>query len=198
MKTEKMGVKLTTITRILGTIPMDKEIYASYVAAKCPDPEKGKEEVATVQEVEEKGWTGFRTDDKGLFLPDYMIRGFLKAAAGALKGQADVKAYKSKIDNLVFIFPDRIRMLKAGKIITKPDGVEERPLRAMTMQGPRVSLMRSDYVDSGTTISFTIEIVENANGISQKWVSGLFDYGRLSGLGQFRNGSFGRFTAEIK
>src|SRR3990167_4138417 len=187
MKTELLECELTLTREILGTIPKNKEVYSKYVATKCADAG-----------LSEKEWTGFRTDEKGPFLPDYMIRGFLKAAAMALKGQSDIKAYKSKIDNLVFVFPDRIRLEQGGKTVKAPDGDYERPLRAMTMQGPRVTLAKSDMINSGAKIKFTIEIVGNKDGITKAWIKELFDYGRLSGLGQFRNGGFGKFPGVKK
>jgi hypothetical protein len=198
MKTEKMECELTLTSDILGTIPKNKEIYTKFVATKCVDAGLSEKEVDTVPDIEDKGWTGFRTDEHGPFLPSYMIRGFLKAAAVALKAQSEIKNYKSKIDNLVFVFPDRIRLTRDKKTVMEPDGAYERPLRAMTMQGPRVSLAKSDSISSGVKLKFTIEIIGNHEGVNQDWIKDLFEYGRFSGLGQFRNGGFGRFTAVIK
>ena len=78
------------------------------------------------------------------------------------------------------------------------DGVVERPLRAQTMQGPRVTLARSDYMNAGTKLTFEIKVVESAKEFTVEVVKSLFEYGELQGLGQFRNGSYGRFTVEIE
>jgi len=69
----------------------------------------------------------------------------------------------------------------------------------MTMRGPRVTLARSDKLDAakGLCLKFTAQIVANAEGVSKKWISELFEYGQLQGWGQFRNGSYGRFEAKI-
>jgi hypothetical protein len=207
MKLTELKVKLTLLEQMLGTIPKDKEVYSSFIVTKMREDlehgvitqeqfdEKGKEELETIDEKEEKGWTGFHTDKLGLFIYDYMIRGFLKNSGLVLKDQASVKNAKSKIDKYVFVFPRQLRLLRKGKPITKPEGVLERPLRAMTPQGPRVTLARSDYVNAGTTIDCTLRILETPE-INVKYVKELFEYGQLSGLGQFRNGSYGRFKVE--
>jgi len=77
-----INVKLTLIEPMLGTIPKNKEIYAKYIADKTTEINK-LEEVETVTEVEESGWTGFHSDEEGIFIYNYMLKGFLKEAANA-------------------------------------------------------------------------------------------------------------------
>ena len=208
MKTKSLNVTLTLTEPQLGTIPKNREIFATHVATKSLEL-AGKtrneiqrtvaEESETIQEaVEEKGWTGFHQDEKGIFIYDYMIRGFLKTAATALKDQFGLKNVKSKIDTFVFVFPRRIYFQKEGAPVKSVDGVVERPLRAQTMQGPRVTLARSDYMNAGTKLTFEIKVVESAKEFTVEVVKSLFEYGELQGLGQFRNGSYGRFTVEIE
>jgi len=178
----------------LGTVPKDKEIYRTYIAGKKNDLDEDKvdEEVKTVEEVEEKGWTGFHKDDQGLFLFDYLIKGFLKSGIevsmemGAI---SKIVAYKKWIDLMAFVWPRRIYL---G--IQEPDGTLERPLRTMTAKGPRVALSRSDYVNEGREIAFEIEILKNNKGLNWDAVEQALDYGRFVGLGQWRgSGGYGRF-----
>jgi hypothetical protein len=77
----------------------------------------------------------------------------------------------------------------------KPDGRLERPLRANTPQGPRVSLVSSDYVDAGVEFEITITLLPHKE-LKWKIVEQLLDYGKLKGLGQWRNGGWGRFEWE--
>lgn len=197
MKTEKLKLKLTLLENQLGTCPKNKGVYTSYIATKTDDKDKRKEEVQTVQEVEEKGWTGFHQDKQGIFIYDYMVKGFLKNAGNVLKGQKDMKNVVSKIDNFVFVFPRRIYPRLNGKPIHEPHGILERPLRAQTMQGPRVTLARSDYLLAGCEYEFSVTVVDNTVGITVKFIESLFEYGELCGLGQWRNGSQGRFSYKI-
>jgi len=183
---EKRVVTIRLETEMLGTVPKNKEIYATYIESKAPDSPNGEAE--TVEEIEEKGWTGFHRDEEGLFVYDYFIKGFFKNAGNVLKDSLKVKNLRSKLSDNFFVFPRKIRIGKDS-----PDGVIERPLRAQTMQGPRVTLARSDYIAIGTEITFQIGWIGHKE-ISEKLLMELLSYGELQGLGQFRNGGYGRFT----
>ncbi len=194
MKFTLHEVKITLKEPLLGTIPKNPDVYAAYIAGKkdtkgeplIPTDAMAAEEIATVPDAEKAGWTGFHTDEAGCFMYNYALLGFLKEAGNTLKDQVGIKALKSKIDQFVFVEPRRIR-LKAA-----PDGVLERSLRAMTMQGPRVTLVRSDYIDAGTEIVATIRVLHNKE-INKDIVREILTYGQYRGLGQFRNGSYGQF-----
>jgi hypothetical protein len=179
--------KLTLTEPMLGTVAKSKEIFTRYIA----NERTGEDEIANVPEGEEPGYTGFFTDEEGIFLYDYHIKGFLKEAGNVLKESLKLKNLKSKIDNYVFVFPRKIRLQG------KPDGVLERPLRGMTAQGPRVSLAKSDVVNAGLSFEVTIKVLTHkGQEIDQEVIESLLDYGALKGLGQWRNSSWGRFEFE--
>lgn len=187
---QELHVRIRLLTPMLGTVPKDKAVYSTYIAGK--DPERA-EEVDSVEEIEEKGWTGFHKDESGLFVFDYFIKGFIKNAGNVLKEEVKIKNLRSKLSDFLFVFPRKVSLGKQT-----PDGVLERPLRAQTAQGPRVTLARSDYIAEGTEISFTIKIIGHKEITIDK-IKELLAYGELQGLGQFRNGGFGRFeVVEIK
>ncbi len=181
-----MKVKIKLLTEMLGTVTKDPEVYKTYIESKKPENQLDAEYL-TVDKSEAKGWTGFHKNNNGeLFIYDYMIKGFLKAAGNTLKEVVKVKNLRSKIDDFIFIFP---RQILLGPT---PDGVLERPLRAMTMQGPRVTLARSDYVRAGKELDFEITLVQHKE-VTEDLIKTLLEHGRLMGLGQFRNGGYGRF-----
>ena len=62
----------------------------------------------------------------------------------------------------------------------------------MTMQGPRVTLVRSDYVPEGTLTHGQIRIIRGSPW-TPEILYDLLCYGEQQGLGQFRSGSYGRF-----
>lgn len=178
------------ITPMLGTVPKNQEIYTDFIATKNPNG-IDNDEIQTVEEIEEKGWTGFHSDTEGIFVYDYFIKGFLKNAGNVLKEELKIKAMRSKISDYAFVMPRKIYIAK------NVDGVIERPLRAQTAQGPRVALARSDFVKEGTQIKFSIELLSHKE-ITWEVINRLFEYGQLQGLGQFRNGGYGRFKVVVK
>lgn len=191
MQVQIFDVEIELLTEMLGTVPKNKDVYRDYIESKRP-VESGKieDETETVGQLEEKGWTGFHSDEKGLFVYDYFIKGFFKNAANVLKESFKITAFRSKLNDYLFISPRRVYL---G--LKEPAGVIERPLRGQTAQGPRIALARSDFVPAGTKISFRLEVIENKK-FKTDHVKELMDYGRYLGLGQFRNGSYGRF--EVK
>ena len=193
----KMTVRLTFLESILGTSPANKDVYRDFIATKAPDANTVEDEVAAlgVEAVVEKGMTVFpRLDDGTPFFYDYQIKGFFKDTCGGLrrvKGtlSSGVKAYKQVIDKLIFPEPRTIPILFDGEM-----GVCQRPLRAQTMQGERVSLASSEEIPAGATIEFTIALLSDEH---MKLVREWLDYGKYSGIGQWRNSGRGRFTWEL-
>lgn len=195
---EKMHVQLTFVEDLLGSWPADEDLLTRFIASKAPAPWLGDEESEVAKEAEhseevvEGNYTCFPNDEKGLFLWNYVIKGALKEAGNTLKDALGIKNLRSKIDNYVFIRPRRIYLTRNGKIITEPDDVLERPLRAMTMQGPRVTLAGSERLKAPVTITFTIELIKNKE-VTMDTIRTLLDYGKFKGIGQWRNGGFGEF-----
>ena len=191
-------VEIELLEPMLGTIPANKYIFTKFIEEKKFDHQKKhgdlsaeqlqEKESEFIEELDEKGWTTFHKDpDKGLFIYSYMIKGFLKNAGNVLKDSLGIKNLRSKLNDTVFVTPMKIYL---GK--NSPDGILERSLRVMTMQGPRVALAKSDYVESGIKLTFTIRLINNKE-ITEETLRELFEYGKLMGLGQFRNGGYGKF-----
>ena len=191
-----LKVKLTFVEPILGTSPANEDIYREFIASKAEDAATIEDEVAALgaEAVAEKGMTVFpRMEDGTPFLYDYQIKGFFKDTCGGLrkvKGSvsAGIKAYKKEIDKLIFPEPRCIPFDSYGEI-----GVCQRPLRAQTAQGERVSLAMSEEVPAGASVTFDIVCLTDDH---VKAVREWLDYGRFSGIGQWRNSGKGRFTWE--
>lgn len=202
MKTTTQSYKLTGLTKILGAQAANPKVRSEFIASKAASMAKGEEETAKLPEnLEEKGLTVFLRDDGALCLCDYVIKGFLKEALASLKTQIGIVAPASKVDNYVLITPAYLKFTKAGVPVTTPDDVFERPLRAMTMQGPRVSLTASEVIGAGWELTFTVTLLENPSSPKSKAltfevIEEALDYGSFKGLGQWRNGQNGRFTWE--
>ena len=190
---KRMKVEVTLIEDILGTLPGDPQVYQSWIASKCPDPDLAEEEVELIAEQEfAKGITVFVRNHEGKpCLYDYLIKGFFKNACNAMRDADDslskkLTAYKKKIDNLVFVSPRLIDIDFDGKI-----EFCERPLRASTAQGERVAISCSESIKAGAKIVFEIEVLKDD---MMNYVIEWLDYGKYNGLGQWHNSGKGRFT----
>lgn len=194
-----MKIRLTLTEEMLGTKAANHDVFADFIASKAPDGDKRKEELDTAEHREESGTTVFHTQNGATGIWDYQIKGFFKDACGAMNrfdkdarnGLEKLAAYKTKIDGCVFVSPRfiPIKFAEGGKI-----GICERPLRADTAQGPRVSLCRSETVPAGSVIEFDVNILSND---LIPYVTAWFAYGEMRGLGQWRNSGKGRFTTEV-
>lgn len=192
----EIKVRLTLTDEALGMMPTDKEIHETYIASKSPDAATIEDEVAAVgvEGVVEKTMTVFpKMDDGTPFVWDYQIRGFFKDAIGMLRRVktykcAKITSYKKVVDGLIFVNERKIPFNVSG-----PTGDCQRPLRADTMQGPRVALAHSETVPAGSTLEFTINLLDDS---LEDVVVECLDYGKLRGLCQWRNSGKGRFTWE--
>mgnify|MGYP001576645634 FL=1 len=199
MKTYDIVLEFTE--DMLASSPADPEVYARFIASRAVES-KAEETPNTADEVEglppvdERGsWSVFHRNGDGIYVFDYKVRGFLKEAAAAVTGRTGLTAYKSKIDRWLFVLPRRIYMTNGvGQIIAEPQGALERPIRAMTMQGPRVSVKRSDLVREGARMSFRLVVLPlGERELTRERIGSWFDYGQWTGMGEWRTGSYGRF-----
>lgn len=191
---KQIKVKITFTEPILGTSPSNPDIYREFIGSKAPDAAGIEDEVAAIgaDAVAEKSMTVFpRLDDGTPFLYDYQIKGFFKDTCGGLrkvKGTVSekIKAYKKEIDKPIFPEPRTIPLLFDGAIREC-----QRPLRAQTAQGERVSLAMSEEIPAGATCEFTIVcLCDDHEKAVREWL----DYGRFSGIGQWRNSGKGRLV----
>lgn len=208
MNTKKLHISLEFLEPVLGMTPGDPAIYESFIGSKAPDAMNIEEEILAygVDDVVERGMTVFpKLDDGTPFFWDYQIKGFFKDACGALSRcagkdpetgkklpvneSAKIRAYKKIIDGVIFVDQRRIPIMS-----DKPMGLCQRPLRAQTMQGERVALAMSEEIPAGAKMEFDVSL------LSAEYVPAVkewFEYGKLRGLGQWRNASKGRFLATV-
>lgn len=202
-----MNVRLTLIDSMLGTSPANEKTYRDWVGSKAPDAATMEDEVASlgVDAVADKGMTVFmRYDDGRPMMFAYQIKGFFKSACKALRSDPDtvsskLKAYKGVIDDNMFVYGTEDSKRTGNRIPINFGGdmaVCERPLRAETMQGPRVTLASSEEVPEGSTMLIKIKTMNIGKADLQALVREWLNYGELHGLGQWRNSGRGRFVWE--
>ena len=224
IETLELVVKLSFISDILGTAPSPELLKRDFFktigkkalkdAKKLEEKTEGLSTEAYTEEDykvskssdEEKNneitqITYFRKDNKGIYLPNFMVKGFLKAAAQALKEQINLPNPRAKIDRYVFIFPNKIYLYRNGKVLKKHKDEYIRPIRAMTPKGERTSLVSSERIEASednpiTTDEIKIVLIKNKE-INLEKLKKMLEYGFYSGISQFRSAGFGRFKWEL-
>lgn len=197
-----MKIRITLTEEVLGSSPSNEELLAAYIASKAPTDDLTAQEVDNIkaQAAEERTTIFPKTADGTPFIYDYQIKGMFKDSCKALatagkagypggKHCAALKAYKKAIDGLIFVSPREIPYNLHGLKM----GFCERPLRAQTPMGERVSIAKSETVPAGSTIEFEVTCLDQK---LEDVVRECFDYGTLRGLGQWRNSGKGRFEWE--
>lgn len=203
MNYETRKYRITGTQPILGSCPANPDVYSAYIASKATNKSVVDAELDALPVDKDKGITVFMLDphNGALALRSHVIKGFLKEAGRILSNDHGVKQIQSKVDNLVFISEVFIPIMNsAGDLVKEPNDILQRPLRAMTMQGPRVSVVGSEMVDDWM-IEFTMKLLDNdatktSPALTFDTIDSILEYGELKGLGQWRNGDYGRFTFE--
>lgn len=181
---------------ILGSQPA-RGLAEEYLLGKAikdgVDP-KDEREALTVADALEKRTTVFHKISGRPVLFNYQIKGFFKEAANNLKDTLGITWPNARIAQGLFVFPRVIFLHRPdGTEITQEDcGIYERPLRAITMQGPRTSITRSEWIKAPIVAEVEAHLV--GNKLDEKILMELLEYGKYSGVGQFRGGGFGTFS----
>jgi len=224
IETLELVVKLSFISDILGTAPspelLKRDFFKTIGKKALKDAKKLEEETeglsteayteedykVSKSSEEEKSneitqITYFRKDNKGIYLPNFMVKGFLKAAAQALKEQINLPNPRAKIDRYVFIFPNKIYLYRNGNVLKKHKDEYIRPIRAMTPKGERTSLVSSERIEASEdnpviTDEIRIVLIKNKE-INLKKLKKMLEYGLYSGISQWRSAGFGRFKWEL-
>lgn len=195
---KRLHIKVTFTTELLGTASANPELHSEFIASKAPDAPSRADEVAALGavEVEEKSMTVFPRFANGAPLMwDYQVKGFFKDACSMLRRvpgtkSKGLKAFKKEIDGLVFVEPRQIELQLPPRGFV---GDLQRPLRAQTAQGERVALAHSETCPVGTVLEFDVKLLrDDLEELVDEWL----DYGADRGMGQWRNGGYGRFEYE--
>lgn len=204
---KNVHIKLRFIDPVLGMSPSNPDIYMDFIASKAPQGADTSDELPPEDGMDPKGVTVFpRTPDGVPCFFDYQIKGMFKDACSLLakttgkdengkksKKKAvtlsgGVSAYKKLIDGNIFVSPRMIPIQFDG-----PVTLCQRPLRAMTMRGERVSLACAEEIPAGAAMEFDVKLYNDDNVLLlAEWMA----YGEDHGMGQWRNSGKGRFCVE--
>jgi hypothetical protein len=194
--------ELEILDRIYGGLPKSPEILEGFVKGKNLPPdmlERLKEEMGTDKAIEEDiegSWTGFKSDDTGIYIETRQIKAMLKEAVGESELWKDIRGLKSRVAGAVFpkgqggTDLSHIYLNRDNGPITEPDGWEETVGHVTGPQGRRSILKRKDYVEK-PTIKFTMKV--GGKTVKKSVLEYLLGFGEELGLGADRSMEHGKF-----
>ena len=208
-------VKVQFRDRIYGGMPKSAELIRKWVEARTkvdapktntiPD-EKTEEQIVEAievmtEEAAEQMWTGFPSDEEGLFVWDRQIKALFKECmqlAHMAKNRRGSKQVMQHGFEIKRPNPDRSNLDSRIHLgVKEPTGMEEGAIHVMTAQGPRTALKRADYVEQ-PTIEFEVWVYATApqetRHIGEKQLVDLLTHAQENGLGAQRSQGHGKFN----
>lgn len=184
--------KARTENKLLGGRPKDPHMELAMLQARY---NKGliKEETyqAAIQAVQDgsstspeeenekaklKSWTGFLSDDNGIFINTNQLKAGIKEAASALFLTKTFPGSKQVLQHALFVrgleHPDKVyfyrQPLSASEPprerITAPDGYEQLIAHLVGPQGPRSTIKFHDFVNPDSYFEFEVWVAEPKKG----------------------------------
>ena len=202
------AVSLRVLNKIYGGIPKNPELIEGFLRGKGVPPTVALEMApkiaadmdpagAEAARTAEAMWTGFKSDDKGIFIETRQIKAMLKEAAGESEMWKDIRGLKSRLGGAMFPKgeggPDsaRIYLYSDGKPLTQPDGFEDTVGHVTGPMGPRSILKRKDYAE-GVEIKFTLKV--GGKTVTEPVLRDLFEFASELGIGADRSQENGKFA----
>jgi len=191
-------IRLKFRGKLFGGVPKNPELIAAWIRSqykKNTGKELSAEELEALTDealdeiVEEKtdySWTGFRSDEHGLFINGYQIKAGVKQGAKNLEYYLKKLGSKDHFQHCVFIRGTGPDPKKIYLDRTEPDGFDEGPIHVTTAQGKQNALARTDYVE-GVTIEFELwkmpTIPQQKKHIGEKELQDIFIFCQENGFG---------------
>jgi len=199
-------VKMRFNYRLCGSVPQSKQIVPLWLQSrmpkKKPDDAKPIEEIEkevqdSIEDTVERTTLGFQMDDVGLWVRGGTIKAHLKDCANQIKDVLKIKAFKSKVANMVYLEDYKVYLIKGkSKAFREPDGSYEQPVHIMTRQGPRNALKVINYVEK-PSFEFVLLLMDHKE-VTFKNLQAIFEYGSVHGYGGERGMGEGRYKFTIK
>ncbi len=196
---EYYKLKIVFETPVLGA-QSRPDVMTDYVSKKNGF-EMGEDEAQMLADVALNTTSFHRDLDGEPVLMPHQLKGFLKEAASVLNGKtsAKVRNLRHKVRAYVFVMGNVLKLYppkgSSEKLSFLLDSLE-RPLRRETAFGPRATLARSEMLPAGIWFECNIEVYPSE--VSEDLLRDILDYGFSAGIGQWRDGGFGRFRYELR
>jgi len=154
---------------------------------------------AAVDDTKEKSWTGFRSDDNGIYIESRQVKAGLKELSSASRLTQRVSGSRNTLQHLTFIAGcgsnrDKIYFMDENSdgsdYLKGPDGTETLIAHVKTMQGPRSTIKHHDFVLPGRKIMFEAWTIPPF--VDEAYLTSILTLAENNGFGCSRSQGFGR------
>ena len=198
----KYAVEIKFRNRVYGGLPKSKELVKQYVQAKfgSEDTSKVAEDLDLEEELE-KSVTGFKCDDRGIYMGSYCLKAAMKQYTSLMKLTVQKRGSKQTVKETLFIKGKVDDELTSEKVYfqpmtVKPHGLEDFAGHVSTMQGMRSILKSSEYIEHGV-MQFEIWCLavrmEKRTELTAQDIEDCLTFGQECGLGSCRSFESGKY-----
>ena len=198
----KIDCKIKFRGRVYGGLPKSKELVKQYVQAKfgSEDTSKVAEDLDLEEELE-KYVTGFKCDDRGIYMGSYCLKAAMKQYGSLLKLTVSKRGSKQTLKETLFIkgkVGDELTEEKVyfQPLTDKPHGLEDFAGHVSTMQGMRSILKSAEYVEEGI-MEFQIWCLavrmEKRTEVQAADLEECLTFGQECGIGSCRSFEAGKY-----
>ena len=163
-------IELKMHDRMVGSLPLNTEALQNYVKAKFPEAEDDTEEFIgkdlELDEEKERSMTGFKKDERGIFIGGYQIKAMLAESASLQEITVKKRGSKNTLrEGLVVLGLDDKDEYTGNNIYVLPyrqeaDGVSSRTGHVSGPSGSRSIVSVSEFVQD-VTLKFELRLLSN-------------------------------------
>jgi hypothetical protein len=169
-----------------GVEPSDAEELADKLA-EDPDMPVAAEEIEGLH-------TGFRADEKGIYIEARQVKAMIREASQRLGLIKRVRGTRQVIQHDVHVrAKDGTQKLYFG--MERPTGTDQRAISVVTRQGPRTAIKTFDFVQEGE-LEFVVRVLAGGVGdglVGEDELQAIMELGGELGLGADRSQGEGTF-----
>ena len=163
-------IELKMHDRLIGSLPLNTEALESYIKAKFPDGADDTEafigEDLELDEEKERSMTGFKRDERGIYIGGYQIKAMLSQSASLQELTTKKRGSKNTLrEGMVVVGLDDEDTYTGSKLYVLPykqeaDGISSRTGHVSGPSGSRSIVSVSEYVVDAT-LKFELRLLSN-------------------------------------
>jgi hypothetical protein len=188
--------------RVYGGLPKEKDMVEKYVKAKFASEDTTLTEVdLDLKQELESHVTGFRCNEKGVYVASYALKAACKQYASLMKLTVKKRGVKNTVKEAFFVNGKLNGEMTGSRVYfqpltLEPDGLEDFAGHVKTMQGDRAILKKAEYIEE-RTLEFQLKVLKlrmsGGKELTDDDVFQMLLFGQECGIGSCRAFEAGKY-----